>query len=189
MVRFVLPGGHVVIDPLSPLLMLHEASYLLHTGQADEAAALVLSVIQTHPDLSAAQFTLAEIRRAQGRFDEAIEARRRGHALRGDSDDELDAALAEAKGADGYAQIEAVAVRRLELRTLQRRARAAYASPLDFARAYAQLDDLERAFGYLGEALAERSPGLVFLNVDRAWDAIRADPRFAAAVTQVGLPA
>jgi serine/threonine-protein kinase len=178
-----------LIDPLSPLLMLHESSYLLYTGRAEEAAALVLSVVQTHPDLSAAQFTLAEIRRAQGQFDQAIEARRRGHALRGDSDDELDAVLAGATGADGYAQIEAVAVRRLELRTLQRRARDAYVSPLDFARAYAQLDDPERAFGYLGEALTERSPGLVFLNVDRAWETIRADPRFAATVRQVGLPA
>ena len=178
-----------LIDPLSPLLMLHESSYLLHTGRAEDAATLVLSVIQTHPELSAAQFTLAEIRRAQGRFDQAIEARRRGHALRDDSDDELDAVLAEATGADGYARIEAVAVRRLELRNLQRRAREAYASPLDFARAYAQLDDPERAFRYLGEALAEGSPGLVFLNVDRAWDAIRADARFAATVKQVGLPA
>ena len=178
-----------LIDPLSPLLMLHESSYLLQTGKAEEAAALVLTVIQTHPELSAAQFTLAEIRRAQGRFDQAIEARRQGHALRGDSDDELDAVLAGATGADGYAQIEAVAVRRLELRALQRRAREAYASPLDFARAYAQLDDPERAFSYMEEALTERSPGLVFLKVDRAWDAIRADPRFAAAVKQVGLPA
>lgn len=169
--------------------MLHESSYLLHTGQGDEAAALVLSVIQTHPDLSAPQFTLAEIRRVQGRFDDAIKARRRGHSLRGDSDDELDAVLAGASGAEGYAEIEAVAVRRLELPTLQRRARIAYASPLDFARAYAQLDDPERAFGYLGDALAEHSPGLVFLNVDRAWDAIRGDARFGAAVKQVGLPA
>jgi len=178
-----------LIDPLSPLLMLHESSYLLHTGHAEDAAALVLSVIQTHPELSAAQFTLAEIRRAQGRFDQAIEARRRGHALRDDSDDELDEVLAAATGADGYAEIEAVAVRRVELRALQRRAREAYASPLDFARAYAQLDDPERAFSYMGEALTERCPGLVFLNVDRAWDSIRADPRFAAAVRQVGLPA
>lgn len=178
-----------LIDPLSPILMLHESSYLLHVNRSEEAATLILSVIQTHPELSAAQFTLAEIRRAQGRFDQAIEARRRGHALRGDSDDELDAVLAGAAGADGYARLEEVAVRRLELRTLQRRARKAYASPFDFARAYAQLDDPERAFGYMGEALAEHSPGLVFLNVDRAWDAIRADPRFAAAVKQVGLPA
>ena len=38
-----------LIDPLSPLLMLHESLYLLHTGQPEEASDLVLSVIQTHP--------------------------------------------------------------------------------------------------------------------------------------------
>ena len=41
-----------------------------------------------------------------------------------------------------------------------------YASPLDFARAYAQLEDRERAFAFLDAALADRSPGLVFLGVD-----------------------
>ena len=65
--------------------------------------------------------------------------------------------------------------------------RTAYASPIDFARAYAQLDEADHAFDYLGQALDERSPGLVFLNVDRAWDSIRADPRFAAIVAKVGL--
>jgi tetratricopeptide (TPR) repeat protein len=133
-------------------------------------------------------FSLAEIRRAQQRFDEAIEARRQGHTLRGDSDEELETVLAEAKGRDGYARIEATAVRRLELRTLERRARRSYASPLDFARAYAQLDDRDRAIAYLGQALDARSPGLVFLNVDRAWDPIRTDPSFRAAVERVGLP-
>jgi tetratricopeptide (TPR) repeat protein len=177
-----------VIDPLSPLFMLHEASYLLHTGQAQEAAASCLSVIDTHPEMSAPYFTLAEVRRAQGRFDDAIAARRTAHSLRGDSDDELDTALAEAAGKDGYAQVETIAVRRLELRTLLRRAQKAYASPIDFARAYAQLGETDRAFDFLGQALTERSPGLVFLNVDRAWDSIRADPRFAATVRQVKLP-
>ncbi len=133
-------------------------------------------------------FSLAEIRRAQQRFDDAIEARRQGHTLQGDSDEELEAVLAEAKGRDGYARVEATAVRRLELRTLERRARRAYASPLDFARAYAQLDDRDRAIDYLGQALDARSPGLVFLNVDRAWDPIRTDSAFRAAVERVGLP-
>ena len=176
------------LDPLSPMFMLHEASYLLRTNQSEEAAARCRSVIQTHPDMAMPYFSLAEIRRAQQRFDEAIEARRQGHTLRGDSDEELEAVLAEAKGRDGYARIEATAVRRLELRTLERRARRAYASPLDFARAYAQLDDRDRAIDYLGQALDARSPGLVFLNVDRAWDPIRTDPAFRAAVERVGLP-
>ena len=111
------------IDPLSPLFILHEASHLLHTGRSEEAAARCLSVINTHPELSSAYFTLAESRQTQGRFDEAIAARRKAHAVRGDSDDELDTALAEAAGRDGYARVERIAVRRLELRTLQRRAR------------------------------------------------------------------
>jgi len=176
------------IDPLSPLFILHEASYLLHTGRSEEAAARCQSVINTHPDLSSAYFTLAEVRQTQGRFEEAIAARRKAHAVRGDSDDELDTALAEAAGRDGYARVERIAVRRLELRTLQRRTRQEYASPIDFARAYAQLEEADHAFDYLDQALAQRSPGLVFLNVDRAWDSIRADPRFGDAVRRVGLP-
>jgi eukaryotic-like serine/threonine-protein kinase len=178
-----------LIDPLSQIFLLHESSYLQYAGQTEEAAARCVSVIDTHPDEAAAYFMLAEVRRAQGRFDEAIAARRKAHALRDDSDDELDAALSAAVGKEGYLRIERTAVERLELRTLERRARKAYASPIDFARAYAQLGDNDRAFEYLEAALAERSPGLVFLNVDRAWEAIRADRRFAAAVKRVGLPA
>ena len=56
------------------------------------------------------------------------------------------------------------------------------------ARAYAQLGDSDKAFDYMNQALDEHSPGLVLLNVDRAWDQIRADPRFKAAVRRVGLP-
>jgi len=177
-----------LIDPLTPMFVLHEASYLLYAGRAEEAAARCLSVINTHPDEAAAYFTLAEVRRAQGRFNEAIEARRKAHALRDDYDDDLDAALSGAVGREGYLRIERTAVERLELRTLERRARKAYASPIDFARAYAQLGENDRAFEYLDQALAERSPGMVFLNVDRAWEAVRSDRRFAAAVTHVGLP-
>lgn len=177
-----------LIDPLTPMFVLHEASYLLYAGRAEEAAARCLSVINTHPDESIAYFTLAEVRRVQGRFDEAIDARRKAHALSDDSDDDLDAALSGAVGKEGYLRIERTAVERLELRTLERRARKAYASPIDFARAYAQLGENDRAFEYLDQALAERSPGMVFLNVDRAWEAIRSDRRFAAAVRRVGLP-
>ena len=98
--------------------------------------------------------------------------------------------MAAAVGQEGYLRIERTAVERLELRTLERRrARRAYASPIDFARAYAQLGEKDSAFDYLDEALAERSPGLVFLKVDRAWDSIRSDRRFEAAIRHVGLPA
>ncbi len=176
------------IDPVSPLFVLHEASYLLYAHQAEAAAANCFAVIATRPDEAAAYFMLAEVRRAQGRFTDAIAARRKAHALRDDSDEELDAVLSTATGEEGYRRIERTAVERLELRTLQHRARKAYASPLDFARAFAQLGEHDSTFEYLDQALAEGSPGLVFLNVDRAWDAVRADPRFAAVVKRVGFP-
>jgi hypothetical protein len=69
-----------------------------------------------------------------------------------------------------------------------RAAEGSYTSPLDFARAYARLCDPEHAFDYFDPAFDERSPGLVFLRVDQAWEAVRNDPRFAAAVRRVGLP-
>jgi hypothetical protein len=77
---------------------------------------------------------------------------------------------------------------RLQLDELKERERTKYVSPLDFARAYAQLGNKEQAFKYLDAAFVDSSPGLVFLIVDRAWDPIRVDERFAAAIRQVGLP-
>ena len=62
------------------------------------------------------------------------------------------------------------------------------ASPLDLARSHAQLGDSPAAFSYFAAAFADRAPALIFLNVDRAWDAVRGDPRFAEASRRVGLP-
>ena len=58
----------------------------------------------------------------------------------------------------------------------------------DVALVYAQLGDKELAFKYLDAAFDHRAPGLVFLNVDPAWETVRGEARFAAAVRRVGLP-
>ena len=76
-----------------------------------------------------------------------------------------------------------------ELERLALRAEAGgYVSPLDFARAHAQLRDAPRAFARLAEALETRAAGLAFLKVDPAWEPVRGDARFAAAVRRVGIP-
>ncbi len=183
------------LDPLSLRLMVSEADYLFHAGQLDEAAKLYESATRMPQDASGegqaqvvpnAWLGLAEVRRAQGRFDEAIDARRRGDESPEDAG--LRRAYATGHGAAGYREIETLAAR-LQLEALeQRSADGAYVSPLDFARTYAQLGERERAFAMLESAFADRSPGMTFLNVDRAWDAIRDDPRFPAFVRRVGLP-
>jgi len=72
------------LDPLSSVFIIKEADFLLGTRQLDEAAGLYENIIGTEPGDSRAYFGLAEVRRAQGRFDEAIDARRRGDGGWGD---------------------------------------------------------------------------------------------------------
>jgi serine/threonine-protein kinase len=173
------------MDSLSPTFAVREADLLFHTGQLDAAANLYEKIVHDEPADPRAYFGLAEVRRTQGRFDDAIVARHSGHAAAGD--DSLEEALRFARGAEGYREIERMTAR-LQLEGLRIRGAGAYVSPLDFARSHAQLGERDRAFGYLDAAFADRAPGLVFLKVDRSWDAVRADPRFVAAVRRVGLP-
>jgi eukaryotic-like serine/threonine-protein kinase len=173
------------MDPMSPYLAVLEADYLLRTGQLDAAVPLYERAIRLEPDSPNSYFGLAEARFRQGHYDEAIEARRKAHELAGDTG--LKAVLDTAKGQPGYLEIDRAWVR-LQLDALKTRAATSYVSPLDLARAYAQLGEKEPTFKYLEAAFVDRSPGLVFLKVDRAWDAVRDDPRFAAAVRRVGLP-
>jgi tetratricopeptide (TPR) repeat protein len=173
------------LDTRSPYLAVLEADYLLRGDQFDAAIALYEYAIRVDAQNSNAYFGLAEARLRQGRFDEALEARRQGHAVAGD--DRLAPLFVTAKGAAGYRQIDEAWVR-LQLEALKERERTKYVSPLDFARAYAQIGEKELAFKYLDAAFEDRSPGLVFLKVDRVWDSVRDDPRFAATIGMVGLP-
>jgi serine/threonine-protein kinase len=172
------------LDPLTNSYAVLEADYLFHAGQLDAAATAYLQAIED--ELTAgALFGLAEVRYAQRRFDDALDALRRAHMTVGD--DALIEAFDTARGQEGYQQIDRAAVQ-LELDSLRTRPETAYVSPLDFARAHAQLGNRHEAFSYFAAAFADRTPGLVFLKVDRAWDNIRADPRFDKYVRLVGLP-
>ena len=170
------------IDPVSPMFTVREADYLVYAGQIDAALNLYEKAIRDEPADPRAYFGLEEARRTQGRFDDAIEARRRGMTAAGDSS--LRDVLVSARGEQGYREVTN-ATARLQLRALRERVATAYVSPLDFARAHAQLGEADQAFSYFDAAFADRAPGLVFLKVDRAWEPIRADPRFAAAVQRV----
>ena len=55
------------------------------------------------------------------------------------------------------------------------------------AAGLAAVGEMDKAFQYLGRAVDARSAGLIYLNVDPVYDALRTDPRFAGVVEQVGL--
>ena len=143
------------LDTRSPYLAVLEADYLLRDDQFDAAIALYEYAIRLDPQNANALFGLAEARMRQGRFDEAIEARRRAHVVAGD--DRLAPLFATAKGEAGYRQIDEAWVR-LQLEELKEREKTKYVSPLDFARAYAQLGEKEQAFKYLDAAFVRPIP-------------------------------
>jgi len=173
------------VDPLGPLAAIREADLLAATGRLDEAAGGYERVIRDHPDDALARFGLAEARRRQGRFDEALEARRLAHAAAGD--ESLDALFEQARGQAGYDAI-VWATARLQLERLaSREAAGGYVCALDRARAYAQLGDASQAFTHLQAAFDERAAGLVLLKVDPVWEPVRGDARFVEIAGRVGI--
>jgi tetratricopeptide (TPR) repeat protein len=173
------------VDPGNVVSKVMKASFLDYAGKLDESVAEYGSVLEADPSNARALYGLAEALRRRGDIRGAIDALRKAYELSGEADGAR--ALAAAKTAKELAEVEA-AVARARLADLEDLARDRYVSPLDLARLQAQAGEREKSFASLGAAFAERSPGLVFLKVDRAWDRVRDDPRFAALVRRVVIP-
>jgi tetratricopeptide (TPR) repeat protein len=180
-------GKALDVEPLSLIWRLRQADLLLQSGQADAAGKFYESIIVDARDDPQAYFGLAEVRKTQQKFDDGIARLRQGYLAEG-ADEESLRVFSEAHGAEGYRKLERFGAQR-ELDTLADHAVAnKYTSPLAYARAHARLGDKDEAFRYLDAAFAERSPGLVYLKADPAWDQLRNDPRFRAAVKKIGFP-
>ncbi len=172
-------------DPGNLAFTVTTADYLKKAGKLEEAAALYRTAMEADPLDPRAPFGLAEVLKRQGDMSGAVGALRKAYELTGE--DEGVKALASARTEKDYENAQ-VAVARVRLRDLEALAKERYVSPLDLARLAAQAGEREKAFQHLDAAFAERSGGLVLLNVDSAWDRIREEPRFAALVKKVGIP-
>ena len=62
-----------------------------------------------------------------------------------------------------------------------------HVAPYPMATLYAALGEKDRAFEWLEKVYEERSYYVVFLNVDRALDDLREDPRFSDLLRRIGL--
>jgi serine/threonine-protein kinase len=175
----------LLVDPGNLNSMQMRADFLAQDGRLDEATSAYRAILETEPTDPYPRFGLAEVLRRRGDVKGAIEALRKAYELSGEETGAK--ALASAKTEKDYESAEA-RVARSRLAGLEALASERYVSSLDLARLSAQAGDREKALGMLEAALAERSPGLVFLKVERAWDPVRDDPRFAAVVRRVGIP-
>jgi serine/threonine-protein kinase len=172
-------------DPGNLESRINLADFLTHAERLDEAVAQYRAVIDTDPTYASPYYGLAQALKLRGDVTGAIAALKKAYEL--DAEERGTSAVANARTAEDLARAEAT-VTRARLADAEARARDQYVSPLELARLHAQLGDREQAFALLSEALAERSPMLVLLKADRAWDRVRDDPRFARLVAAVGIP-
>jgi serine/threonine-protein kinase len=172
-------------DPGNLESRINLADFLAHAGRLDESVAQYRAVIDTDPAYASPYYGLAQALKLRGDVAGAISALKKAYEL--DGEERGEAALANARTAEDLARAEAT-VTRARLSDLEANAKERYVSPLELARLHAQLGERDQAFALLGDALAERSPSLVLLKADRAWDRIRDDPRFARLVATVGIP-
>lgn len=87
-----------------------------------------------------------------------------------------------------YAQIGDRARAQATLRQLDSLSRREYVTAYAVALVHAALAQPDSAFAWLDKAVGERTHWLLWLNRDRRWDPIRADPRFRAITRRVGVP-
>ena len=173
------------VDPGNLESRVMYGDFLFHAGRLDEAIDYYRAIIAVAPDDARPFFGLAEVLKRKGDIAGAISTLRKAYELWGE--DYAARALAGARTERDYEAAQLM-VAKARLDGLHELARDRYVSPVDFARLYAQIGDREKAFQYLNLALDARTPSVVHLRVDRAWDRIRADPRFTAAVRRVGIP-
>jgi serine/threonine protein kinase/tetratricopeptide (TPR) repeat protein len=173
------------LDPGNVVYTIALGDYQAQAGRPGEAVGFYRAAIEAEPDDPRPYFGLAAVHRSRGDAQEAIENLRKAYELSDETEGVR--ALAGARTLKDYDAAQ-VAVARARLTDLVALSRERYVSPLDLARLEAIVGEKEHAFASLEAALAERSPGLVFLNVDHAWDSIRGAPRFASVRRRVGLP-
>jgi eukaryotic-like serine/threonine-protein kinase len=173
------------VDPGNIESRVMMADFQAQAGRLDEAITAYRALAEANPSEARPLFGLADVMKRRGDVKEAIEILRKAYEL--SMEDRGVQALAGARTEQDYERAELV-VARARLADLEEFAKGRYVSPLDVARLQAQIGEREKAFASLDLAILERSAGLVLLKVDRAWDRIRDDARFAALVRRVGIP-
>jgi TolB-like protein/DNA-binding winged helix-turn-helix (wHTH) protein/Tfp pilus assembly protein PilF len=70
---------------------------------------------------------------------------------------------------------------------LKAHARTGYVSPIEYARAYAGLDNKDETMKYLEECYRTRAPWLIMVQNEPRFDFLHSDPRYQSLVKKIGL--
>jgi eukaryotic-like serine/threonine-protein kinase len=170
------------LDPLNIVTQVTAGWVFYFARQYDEAAEQCQRALELDPNSTGAYDCLGLSYAARGMDDQAVAACQQAVKLSGNAPSR----------AVGLGESYAAANRKPEaqevLRQLRERSTQTYVSPVFLARLYLASGEREQALARLKEAYESRDYYLVWLNVDRAFDPLRADPRFQDLLRRIGFP-
>jgi tetratricopeptide (TPR) repeat protein len=170
------------LDPLSPVANVDLAWAYLLTKDHARALDQCLSVLDMEVNFPLAHVYLGQVYQCMGKYDRAIEEMEKAMSSGGNDTAPMLAMLGYS-----YGLAEKTVAAREMLHRMGELARRCYVSPYDWAVLHTGLGEHDEALRYLGEALQERSPRVIWLNVEPGFDNLRRDRRFRRLVQRLGL--
>jgi DNA-binding winged helix-turn-helix (wHTH) protein/TolB-like protein/Tfp pilus assembly protein PilF len=161
------------LDPANPMIGAVEGQALYFAGRLDDSAGALSAVIEMEPNLWLAHLFLARTYAAKGMLAEGTASAIRAREIsRGSS--MATATLGMLKAMAGERQ-QALALSG----ELEQRAAAGYTPHYPRAIILASLGEREGALRHLEAAAEERDPMMVFVRVEKFWEDLRGEERFA----------
>jgi TolB-like protein/Tfp pilus assembly protein PilF len=172
----------LALDPLNTAATLHMGWHYLYAGQIEQAIAQYKATLRLDPSYTAAYAQLSEAYVLAGRYDDAAATWRKRLELTGASDSLwMSAIIAARRGRTD----EALRMASRMIDGVSRGEEEAY----DVAAVFAQIGRKEDAFQWLDRTISKRGRGVTMLKCDPLLTGLHSDPRFAALLRRMGLPA
>jgi serine/threonine-protein kinase len=169
------------LDPSSLIINNTVGAKFYYARRPDEAIKQYRKTLAIDPNFPPALYHLGLVYAQQGRYPEAITEFQKAHQHSKQQTLIL--------GFLGYAHAKSgqESQARKLLAELQELAKRSYVSSYSMALIHMGLGDKDQAFSCLHQAIAERDPWLLLLKVAPLLDELRADPRFAQLLQDMGL--
>jgi DNA-binding winged helix-turn-helix (wHTH) protein/tetratricopeptide (TPR) repeat protein len=171
----------LALDPTDEVINEHMAWHHMMSREYDRAITQAKKAIELDPAFVLSHRVLGLSYLYTGRHKEACAEFEQGVELSHDDP------VARGYLARCYATANREAEARKILASLEGESVERYISALEIAPLYVALGDHESALRWIDKALDEHVGALVYLNVDRAFDPLRSDPRFQVALKRVHL--
>lgn len=166
-------------DPVSPFVSSLEGLFLLQADRLDEATAQLAKASEIDANFWMPHMFSARALIQKKMYEEAEISAHRAT--------ELSPAQSISIAYESYAAAKLGKREKASglLNELLERSRKKYVPPYHVAIAYMGLGEREKAMEALERSVAEHDPKVTFIKVERTWDELRSEPRFAALIKRM----